>query len=245
MMSPWGCRDWLRLFSAFGSFTARLRGGAGFVSSWLGASFWTGEAPGESFAQGAFRGDHMQNRYRRLLLVVNVLLWVVVGVAGHALALAPTCIEFQIPTTDSVPTGITAGPDGALWFSEEFKNKIGRITTDGVITEYPIPTPDSNPGDITTGPDGGLWFIEQSGFGNQIGRITTDGVITEFPVPTPFRDLGKITTGPDGALWFTHRSTTISRIGTTATARGITDFPPPAPSTCPTDIAPRPGGDGA
>src|SRR5258708_2383504 len=93
----------------------------------------------------------MQNRYRRLLLVVSVSLWVVVSLAEHALALAPTCIEFNIPTTDSVPTGITVGPDGALWFTEEFKNKIGRITTDGVITEYPIPTPDSNPADITAG----------------------------------------------------------------------------------------------
>src|SRR5258708_3561781 len=144
MMSPWGCRDWLRLFSAFGSFTARLRGGAGFVSSWLGASFWTGEAPGESFAQGAFRGDHMQNRYRRLLLVVNVLLWVVVGVAGHALALAPTCIEFQIPTTDSVPTGITAGPDGALWFIEGFINKIGLTATDAGIAGKPVPQDESD-----------------------------------------------------------------------------------------------------
>src|SRR5258707_2299380 len=102
----------------------------------------------------------MQNRYRRLLLVVSVWLWVVVSLAEHALALAPTCIEFNIPTTDSVPTGITAGPDGALWFSEEFKNKIGRITTDGVITEYPIPTLNSSPGDITTGPDGALWVTE-------------------------------------------------------------------------------------
>src|SRR5260370_1450437 len=135
-----------------------------------------------------------------------------------------------------------AGQDGALWCSEEFKNKVGRITTDGVITEYPIPTPDSNPGDITTGPDGALWFIEQSGFGNQIGRITTDGVITEFPVPTPFRDLGKITTGPDGALWFTHRSTALSQIGRITTAGVITEFQLPTPGTVPTDITAGPDG---
>jgi streptogramin lyase len=67
----------------------------------------------------------MQDRYRRLLLVVSVSLWVVVSLAEHALALAPTCIEFNTPTTDSVPAGITAGPDGALWFTEQFKNKIG------------------------------------------------------------------------------------------------------------------------
>src|SRR5260370_25823720 len=93
----------------------------------------------------------MQNRYRRLLLVVSVSLWVVVGLAEHALALAPTCIEFNIPTTDSVPTGITAGPDGALWFTEEFKNKIRRITNPRVITEYPNPPPDPHPPAIPPG----------------------------------------------------------------------------------------------
>src|SRR5258708_31675860 len=94
----------------------------------------------------------MQNRYRRLLLVVSVSLWVVVSLAEHALALAPTCIEFNIPTTDSVPTGITAGPDGALWFTEKIKKKIGRLTTARGITEYPIPTPDRHPASLTPAP---------------------------------------------------------------------------------------------
>jgi hypothetical protein len=39
-------------------------------------------------------------------------------------------------------------------------NQIGRITTEGTITEYPIPTPDSGPNGITAGPDGALWFTE-------------------------------------------------------------------------------------
>jgi streptogramin lyase len=46
-----------------------------------------------------------------------------------------------VPTAGSSPTSITVGPDGALWFTEQTGNKIGRITTAGVITEYPIPTP--------------------------------------------------------------------------------------------------------
>ena len=49
--------------------------------------------------------------------------------------------EVAIPTPDSVPQSITAGPDGNLWFTEDFGNKIGRITPAGVITEFPIPTP--------------------------------------------------------------------------------------------------------
>ena len=32
------------------------------------------------------------------------------------------------------------GPDGALWFAELGSNKIGRITTAGVVTEYAAPS---------------------------------------------------------------------------------------------------------
>ena len=60
------------------------------------------------------------------------------------------------PTTDAIsdvrhihamPRGITAGPDGNLWFTEN-AGKIGQInpTTDA-ITEYPIPYAGPRPGD--------------------------------------------------------------------------------------------------
>ena len=39
-------------------------------------------------------------------------------------------------------------------------NKIGQITTAGVITEFPIPTASSGPYGIAAGPDGNLWFTE-------------------------------------------------------------------------------------
>ena len=79
----------------------------------------------------------------------------------------------------SEPFGITAGPDGALWFTEYYGNRIGRITTLGAITEYVVPTANSYPDGITAGPDGALWFTESFTLGN-IGRITTGGTITEF-----------------------------------------------------------------
>jgi hypothetical protein len=37
-------------------------------------------------------------------------------------------------TAAAQPFGIVAGPDGNLWFTEFFANKIGRITTAGVVT---------------------------------------------------------------------------------------------------------------
>ncbi|MCC9312168.1 hypothetical protein LN042_34780 [Kitasatospora sp. RB6PN24] len=68
------------------------------------------------------------------------------------------------------PWGITAGPDGALWFAENAGNDIGRITTSGTMSELPIPTSGASPLDITTGSDGNLWFTENSA--GQLGTVT-------------------------------------------------------------------------
>ena len=47
--------------------------------------------------------------------------------------------EYPVPTSESAPTDIVAGPDGALWFTEQRAKKIGRITTSGQFTEYQLP----------------------------------------------------------------------------------------------------------
>ena len=128
-----------------------------------------------------------------------------------------TFTEFPIPTSDTKPVGIAAGPDGALWFTQELGNSIGRITTTGTVTEFALATANSFPRFITAGPDGALWFTELRS--NKIGRITTAGVITEFTVPTASSRPWGITTGPDGALWFTEiNGNKIGRITTGALA---------------------------
>jgi streptogramin lyase len=109
-------------------------------------------------------------------------------------AATTTTTEYPIPTAGSIPLHITAGPDGALWFTEYRGNKIGRITTAGVITEYPVPTASSYVARISSGPDGTLWFTEPGA--DKIGRITTAGVITEYPVPTASSNVDDITAGP-------------------------------------------------
>jgi virginiamycin B lyase len=73
--------------------------------------------------------------------------------------------------TGSGPSGITFGPDGAIWFTEMASNGIGRLTTCGGYTSFPIPTPNSDPSDIVAGPDGALWFTEFGLTANKIGRI--------------------------------------------------------------------------
>lgn len=78
----------------------------------------------------------------------------------------------------SGPQYITRGPDGALWFTE-LRDRIGRITTDGRITEFDHLLPArSYVGGIVAGPDGNLWFTLYHG--NELVRMTPQGVVTRF-----------------------------------------------------------------
>ena len=131
--------------------------------------------------------------------------------------------EYPLPQPGSRPVGITLGPDGNIWFTEQGANQIGRLTPAGVLTEFPVPTAGSGPSFITAGPDGNLWFTEHSVSGNKIGRITPAGVITEFPLPTPDSRPDGITVGSDGALWFTELNG--ARVGRITTSGQITEFP--------------------
>jgi len=106
------------------------------------------------------------------------------------------------------PNDITAGPDGALWFTDSINGSIDRITTDGDVTVFT----DANvyyPQEITVGPDGALWFTNDGDgetIPDSIGRITTAGVITTFPDDSIGVPYG-ITSGPDGAIWFANLDT--------------------------------------
>src|SRR6266567_1793722 len=108
--------------------------------------------------------------------------------------------EFATSTAGSKPEGITAGPDGNLWFTEFDGNKIGRISPGGTIKEFPLSNGNSGPAGIAAGPDGNLWFAVNSG---TIGRISPGGTIKEFPLSNGNSTPEGITAGPDGNLWFT------------------------------------------
>ncbi len=122
---------------------------------------------------------------------------------------------FPLAAAQTAPSGITAGPDGNLWFTEVATidvriytslGKIARITTAGAISEFPLPTPNDYPRYITAGPDGNLWFTIQSSQGDigvgKVGRITPQGTITVF-TPGNLYTAGDITSGADGTLWLT------------------------------------------
>lgn len=136
------------------------------------------------------------------------------------------------------PTGISVGPDGALWFAERGADRIGRITTNGDLVEFALPADGGGgPIGIALGPDDAMWFTEQ--VTDSIGRIDAYGTITEYGGLTSGAMPTGIALGPDGAMWFTeHGANQIGRIQ----GGSVTEYAIPSNNSTPTDIALGPDG---
>ncbi len=117
-----------------------------------------------------------------------------------------------MPTAYARANGITLGPNGVLYFTQEANNNgqgtpsvqanIGEIsdTTPAQISELAqLPNGACLPNSITEGSDGNLWFTEYY----QIGTITTGGTLTEYAIPKSDSLPDIIVSGSDGNLWFT------------------------------------------
>jgi streptogramin lyase len=162
---------------------------------------------------------------------------------GQTLTLAGSDVsgfatESALPTAASSPAGITAGPDGNLWFTENGANQVGKVTPARAVTAYAIPTFNSQPEGITAGPDGNLWFVEHSG--NKVGQLTPAGALTEYPLPTANSQPEGITAGPDGNLWFTEYDG--NKVGKITPAGAVTEYPIPTASSRPWGITLGPDG---
>jgi virginiamycin B lyase len=138
-------------------------------------------------------------------------------VLTSALARASGAGHVRIFPGIAIPGGITAGPDGALWFTNG--DSIGRMTTTGRFTAY-YSSGISSPVGITAGPDGALWFNNADTNNapvGAVGRITTAGKVTSYTAAGIDTPVG-ITAGPDGALWFADKANnSIGRITTAVT----------------------------
>jgi streptogramin lyase len=107
--------------------------------------------------------------------------------------------EWPIPTATGEPVGITTGPDGNVWFTEQAAGNIGRITPAGEIHEFHL-NGGGGPQGIAPGANGEVWFTLR--WGDKIGRIPPSGEpITETQLP-PNSQPNEIALGPDGSLWF-------------------------------------------
>jgi virginiamycin B lyase len=136
-----------------------------------------------------------------------------------------TFTKFPVNSNPDLP-GITTGDDGSsFWFAENKVNTggaIGKITTQGAITEYALPLTGYAPRDIANGPNDGFWFpyttMASSSQAKYIGKITSTGTLTLFTVPTNFTGIpSKITRGPNDTVWFSSYEGGVASISSTGT----------------------------
>jgi streptogramin lyase len=70
-----------------------------------------------------------------------------------------TIKEWPVPTKGGHPHDPAVGADGALWFTEQMANKIGRLNPKtGDIKEYPLKVTNSGPHGLVSDREGNIWF---------------------------------------------------------------------------------------
>jgi virginiamycin B lyase len=115
-----------------------------------------------------------------------------------------TIKEWDVPTPNSRPHDPAVAPDGALWYTGQRANKLGRLDPQtGQFKEYPLKTPGSGPHGLVADSEGNIWFTAiAKGYVGKLNPKT--GEVTEYHMPngeevdphTPVID-------QQGVLWFT------------------------------------------
>ena len=80
------------------------------------------------------------------------------AIASPAAPLTGHIDEFPVTAASADPLGITAGPDGNLWFADgnTTTGRIGRVSPTGTMSMFPVPTPAGLPLDIVAGAQASL-----------------------------------------------------------------------------------------
>jgi virginiamycin B lyase len=132
--------------------------------------------------------------------------------------------SYTMPTPLSFPLGVTTGPDGAIWVTEELAMKLARIDpATGKITEYPllgangllsgllngisIGNPLPIPGPIVTGSDGKLYFplnfAGSVGLGNRMASFDpATHKIATYATPSSLSSPCDLNNEQPGSIWF-------------------------------------------
>jgi virginiamycin B lyase len=111
---------------------------------------------------------------------------------------------WDVPTIGSRPHDPLATKDGAIWWTGQLSNKLGRLDPKiGTIREYFLKGPNTGPHGLTEDAAGNIWFTGNSA--GLIGKLDPrTGITTEYKLPDPnAKDPHTLVFDHDGVLWFT------------------------------------------
>ena len=112
--------------------------------------------------------------------------------------------EWAVPTKGAHPHDPAVGADGALWFTEQMANKIGRLDPKtGEFKEYPLKATNSGPHGLVEDAQGNIWFT--ANFAGYVGKLDPKtGDVAEYKMPVEKADdPHSLIFDGNGMLWFT------------------------------------------
>ena len=121
--------------------------------------------------------------------------------------------EWMVPTLGSRPHDPTIAPDGAIWWTGQYSNALGRVDPrSGAMREYQLKTPGSEPHGLVADEDGNIWYTGIAR--HHVGKLNAvTGEVTEYPMPdTTARGPHTPIFDQSGNLWFTLQSGMVGRI---------------------------------
>lgn len=141
----------------------------------------------------------------RLALILSVAL---TALSASPAAAAPgTITEYPIPI-ETTPRGITAGPDGKIWFVDSGNHVggtfVGRMATSGAIASSDLVLlPTSQLGlALSSGSDGNMWVAQGQTIEKMPVGVSETSQITSYPLGHNTGGFGAVVPGPDGRMWF-------------------------------------------
>jgi virginiamycin B lyase len=126
------------------------------------------------------------------------------GAAADVTELKVSIREWAVPTKGAHPHDPAVGADGALWFTEQMMNKIGRLDpASGTFKEYPLKVENSGPHGLVADANGNVWFT--GNFAGYIGKLDPrTGAVTEYKMPEAgVDDPHTAVFDAQGTMWFT------------------------------------------
>lgn len=122
--------------------------------------------------------------------------------------------EWQVPVPGSRPHDPLATRDGAIWYTGQMTNRLGRVDPKtGQVKEYPLKSPQTGPHGLVEDKEGNIFFT-----GNHQGLVgkldPKTGAVTEYRMPDAnAKDPHSLAFAQDGMLFFTlQQSNMIGRL---------------------------------